>query len=95
MPLASHHLIGLDELAHEPQVSQVSTSPALAFWVSATLPDFLLFFKHGHWLCDSVLPTYSAGTLVRGHRPLSRSVSLALPWHREGRDYFVSIFLMR
>lgn len=47
MPLASHHLIGLDELAHEPQVSQVSTSPALAFWVSATLPDFLLFLNMG------------------------------------------------
>lgn len=42
-----------------PRDLQVSASPALALWVTATL-SASEFLKHGHWLSNSVLPTHGA-----------------------------------
>lgn len=58
-----------------PRALQVSASPALALWVTATLSAFE-FLKHGHWLSNSVLPTHGAGTLLRGHCPMVTSIRI-------------------
>lgn len=37
-----------------------------------------LFLKHGHWLHNSVLPTYEASTTLRGHCPRVINILICL-----------------